>query len=80
MKQILRPAPIATFIFVVIVIYGISFPQVAHAASAEEINIGADATLRRFRKEIGGGQQFSEGRKRCFDFSHRHQGWYRDRW
>ncbi|MCP4042118.1 MAG: hypothetical protein GY731_09225 [Gammaproteobacteria bacterium] len=63
MKQILRPAPIATFIFVVIVIYGISFPQVAHAASAEEINIGADATLRRFRKEIGGGSNFLKAAK-----------------
>lgn len=34
--------------------------QSALAASAAEINIGADATLQRFKKEITGGAQFLE--------------------
>ncbi len=37
---------------------GLWYPQPAIAASAPEINIGVDATLQRFKKEVGGGAQF----------------------
>jgi len=33
-------------------------PNAASAASAEEINIGVNATLNRFRKEVAGGSEF----------------------
>lgn len=38
--------------------FGLLLAEVAAAASAEEINIGVDATLKRFRKEIKGGGEF----------------------
>lgn len=40
------------------VIACLSIPQVAAAASAEKIDIGVDATLKRFRKEVAGGSEF----------------------
>jgi lipid-binding SYLF domain-containing protein len=33
-------------------------PEASHAASAEEINIRTDATLKRFREEVNGGSEF----------------------
>jgi len=36
----------------------ISYSTIAHAASATEINIGAEETLKRFRKDIAGGDEF----------------------
>jgi lipid-binding SYLF domain-containing protein len=42
------------------VITSLSIPKVAFAASADEINIGVDATLERFRKEVKGGSVFLE--------------------
>ncbi len=41
-----------------IILAGFSLPQLAVAASAAEINIGVDATLQRFKKEVTGGAQF----------------------
>lgn len=38
-------------------------PQEVHAASAAEINIGADATLKRFAQEITGGSEFLKSAK-----------------
>ena len=46
------------FILAFFVIACISFPSIASAASAEEINIGVDATLKRFCKEVPGGSDF----------------------
>ncbi len=46
---------IATFL---LLLAGLLVSQVAIAASAAEINIGADATLNRFKKEVSGGAQF----------------------
>ncbi len=43
---------------VLILLAGLLVSQVAIAASAAEINIGADATLNRFKKEVSGGAQF----------------------
>ncbi len=40
------------------VLAGVSFQETAAAASAAEINIGVDATLQRFKKEVTGGSQF----------------------
>ena len=37
---------------------GLLLSQAALAASAAEINIGADATLQRFKQEVSGGAQF----------------------
>lgn len=37
---------------------GLSLSEQAVAASAKEINIGVDATLKRFTKEVNGGAQF----------------------
>lgn len=37
---------------------GFTATQPVYAASADEINIGADATLKRFAKEITGGNEF----------------------
>lgn len=46
------------FILAFFVIVGISFPSVTYAASAEEIDIGVNATLKRFCKEVPGGSDF----------------------
>lgn len=46
------------FVLAFFVIAGISFPSVASAASADEINIGVNAALKRFRKEVPGGSAF----------------------
>jgi len=40
------------------VIAGIMFPSVTYAASAEEINIRVDGTLKRFKDEVTGGSEF----------------------
>jgi lipid-binding SYLF domain-containing protein len=39
------------------------YPQDVSAASAQEINIGANATLKRFKKEIVGGAEFLQRAK-----------------
>jgi lipid-binding SYLF domain-containing protein len=41
-----------------IILAGLSLPQRADAASATEIEIGVDATLQRFKKEVTGGARF----------------------
>jgi lipid-binding SYLF domain-containing protein len=50
------PAVIMLFFLVFpVVVWG---PCMAHAASAEEINIGVNGTLKRFTEEITGGDEF----------------------
>ncbi len=59
MKQVplnMRLAMMA--VSVLIVLMGITFPERVVAASAAEINIGVDATLQRFKREVTGGSQF----------------------
>ena len=51
------PRTIMLFI-VFFVIACLSIPHVAFSASAGKINIGVDATLKRFRKEVAGGSEF----------------------
>jgi lipid-binding SYLF domain-containing protein len=46
------------FASILFLLAGLLLSQVAIAASATEINIGADATLERFKKEVSGGAQF----------------------
>jgi lipid-binding SYLF domain-containing protein len=46
------------FILGMLVIVGVSFPCVSSAKSAVEINIGVDATLKRFSNEVPGGSAF----------------------
>lgn len=46
------------FASVLILIAGIAISEPAVAKSATEINIGVDATLQRFKKEVTGGAQF----------------------
>jgi lipid-binding SYLF domain-containing protein len=46
------------FASVFFIIACISFPSVTSAASADEINIGVDATLKRFSNEVPGGSDF----------------------
>ncbi len=41
-----------------IMLMGVAMPESAVAKSAAEINIGVDATLQRFKKEVTGGTQF----------------------
>jgi lipid-binding SYLF domain-containing protein len=41
-----------------IILTGVSISEPAVANSATEINIGVDATLQRFKKEVNGGAQF----------------------
>ncbi len=45
-------------LLVFFVIACLSIPHVVFAASAVKINIGVDATLKRFRKEVAGGSEF----------------------
>ncbi len=45
-------------ILVLFIITGLLFPKTSSAASAEEINITVDGTLKRFSKEITGGSGF----------------------
>lgn len=51
---------IIALLFVFFVIACLSIPQVSFATSAEKINIGVNATLERFQKEILGGSEFLE--------------------
>ncbi|MBN2331896.1 MAG: hypothetical protein JXO49_06735 [Deltaproteobacteria bacterium] len=44
------------------------FPGNLHAASAEEITIGVDATLKRFRQEVPGGGEFLKKAKGVLAF------------
>jgi len=44
--------------FLLLAVLLFSNPQVSTAASAEEINIGVNGTLKRFAKEITGGDEF----------------------
>jgi lipid-binding SYLF domain-containing protein len=46
------------FILSILVIAGLSMPNSASAASADEITIGVDAALKRFRTEVPGGNEF----------------------
>lgn len=43
---------------ILVMLFGFMLAQSAVAASAAEINIGADATLERFKREVSGGAQF----------------------
>jgi lipid-binding SYLF domain-containing protein len=47
-----------TFVPFLIMLSGLLFSYGAIAASAAEINIGADATLERFKREVSGGAKF----------------------
>jgi lipid-binding SYLF domain-containing protein len=59
MKMVfLRSYLAVVFAYVLFLLTGVSFSQPAEAASAAEINIGVDATLQRFKKEVSGGAQF----------------------
>ncbi len=59
MKMVfLRSHPAVVFAYILFLLTGFSFSQPADAASAAEINIGVDATLQRFKKEVSGGAQF----------------------
>ena len=49
---------IAIFIMALYVSFSLLFPIVASAASSEEINVGVDATLKRFGNEVTGGSEF----------------------
>lgn len=49
---------ISLFLTTFFVIATLTIPKPASAASADEINIGANATLDRFRKEVPGGGEF----------------------
>lgn len=59
MKQLNKSLPkTALFIMVFYVSISLLLPVVASAASSVEINIGVDATLNRFNKEVTGGSEF----------------------
>ena len=59
MKQLNKSFPkTALFIMALYVSISLLLPVVASAASSEEINIGVDATLKRFNKEVTGGSEF----------------------
>jgi lipid-binding SYLF domain-containing protein len=47
-----------TIICILVLALSFSFPEKLFAASAEEINIGVDGTLKRFREKITGGSEF----------------------
>ena len=49
---------ISLFLATFFVIAAVSIPKPASAASADEIKIGVNATLQRFRKEVPGGGEF----------------------
>lgn len=49
---------IIILLLVFFMIVSFSIPEKTFAVSAEEINIGVSATLKRFRKEITGGSEF----------------------
>ena len=49
---------IPLFLAAITVFCALAAPKQASAASADEINIGVDATLQRFRKEVPGGGEF----------------------
>jgi len=51
-------ALLVILLLVFCVLIDFSIPEKPLAASAEEINIGVDATLKRFRKEVTGGSEF----------------------
>ncbi len=57
-KNQLRSNLVTVIAFSLFLLSGFWHVQPAVAASAAEINIGADATLQRFKKEISGGAQF----------------------
>jgi lipid-binding SYLF domain-containing protein len=54
----MRSRLVTVFVSILFLLSGLWFSQVAVAASAAEINIGSDATLERFAKEVSGGAQF----------------------
>jgi lipid-binding SYLF domain-containing protein len=59
MKRLNKSFPkTALFIMALYVSISLLFPIVASAASSEEINIGVDATLKRFSNEVAGGSEF----------------------
>ncbi len=59
MNQLNKSFPkTALFIMVLYVSISLLLPIVATAASSEEINIGVDATLKRFSNEVTGGSEF----------------------
>ncbi len=59
MQKIQIKSRLATLVVsILFLVAGISWSQSTVAASAAEINIGADATLQRFKREVSGGAQF----------------------
>jgi len=46
------------FFIIISVITCLLVPQISFATSAQKINIGIDATLKRFRNEVSGGNEF----------------------
>ena len=50
----------APYTLIMLVCFGFAFTSNLSAASAEQINIEVDGTLKRFVKEINGGEQFLE--------------------
>ncbi len=57
-KNQLKPHLVTIVASILFLLTGFSFSQPAAGASAAEINIGANATLQRFKKEISGGAEF----------------------
>ena len=79
MKQLNKSFPkTALFIMALYVSIGLLLPNVVSAASSEEINIGVDATLKRFSNEVTGGSEFLKKSRRCFGLSKSYQSrfWY----
>jgi lipid-binding SYLF domain-containing protein len=60
MKNLSRLAQLLLAILPAFGIAAVIHPTPAPAASAEEINIKADAAIERFRKEVSGGKKFLE--------------------
>jgi lipid-binding SYLF domain-containing protein len=54
---------LSTFAICITLGIALALPGAALAASAQEIDIKADATLERFYKEVGGGKEFAESAK-----------------
>jgi len=47
-----------TVVFSLFIFLFSAFPKISHAASATEINIGVAETLKRFKEDISGGEEF----------------------
>ena len=81
MKQLNKSFPkTALFIMVLYVSISLLLPVVASAASSEEINIGVDATLKRFNKEVAGGSEFLKKAEGVLVFPKVYQSRFRYWW